>query len=76
MPEKEPISAWPLSADDATVTSWMAAFMASDQASVRTETVANLMGGSFAIEKNHIPEAGYLAYCKDTEGNLLGIRQR
>jgi hypothetical protein len=33
-------------------------------------------GGSIAIEKNHIPGVGWLAYGKDTEGNLFGVIQR
>jgi predicted enzyme related to lactoylglutathione lyase len=33
-------------------------------------------GGSIAIEKNHIPGVGWLAYGKDTEGNMFGVIQR
>lgn len=32
-------------------------------------------GGSIAIEKQQIPHVGWLAYCKDTEGNMFGIVQ-
>jgi predicted enzyme related to lactoylglutathione lyase len=32
-------------------------------------------GGSVALEKHPIPGIGYLAYCKDIEGNLFGLIQ-
>lgn len=31
--------------------------------------------GTVAIEKQQIPHVGWLAYCKDTEGNMFGIVQ-
>lgn len=30
-------------------------------------------GGEEVVPKMHIPGAGYLIYCKDTEGNVFGI---
>lgn len=30
-------------------------------------------GGSIALEKMQIPGIGWVAYCKDTEGNVFGI---
>jgi predicted enzyme related to lactoylglutathione lyase len=30
-------------------------------------------GGSVAVPKMAVPGVGWLAYCKDTEGNLLGL---
>jgi uncharacterized protein len=33
-------------------------------------------GGSISVEKNQIPGVGWLAYCKDTDGNLFGVVQR
>lgn len=33
-------------------------------------------GGSVAIDKNQIPGVGWLAYCKDPDGNLFGVVQR
>jgi len=35
--------------------------------------VAN--GGSIALPKMPIPGVGWLVYCKDTEGNILGMMQ-
>ncbi len=32
-------------------------------------------GGSMALEKMAIPGVGWLAYCKDTEGNIFGMMQ-
>ena len=32
-------------------------------------------GGSIAVPKMPIPTMGWLAYCKDTEGNLFGMMQ-
>jgi predicted enzyme related to lactoylglutathione lyase len=32
-------------------------------------------GGSIAVPKMTVPGVGYLAYIKDTEGNLLGLMQ-
>lgn len=32
-------------------------------------------GGSVAVPKMPIPGVGWLAYCKDTEGNLFGLMQ-
>ena len=32
-------------------------------------------GGSVAVPKMPVPGVGWLAYCKDTEGNLFGLMQ-
>lgn len=32
-------------------------------------------GGQMAVEKMPIPGMGWLAYCKDTEGNIFGMMQ-
>ena len=32
-------------------------------------------GGTVAVPKMPIPTMGWLAYCKDTEGNLFGMMQ-
>lgn len=32
-------------------------------------------GGSIALPKMAIPGVGWLAYCKDTEGNIFGMMQ-
>jgi predicted enzyme related to lactoylglutathione lyase len=41
------------------------------------ETVAKVLasGGQLAVPKMPIPGVGWLAYCKDTEGNIFGIMQ-
>jgi uncharacterized protein len=36
---------------------------------------AKTQGGSVALPKMPIPGVGWLAYCKDTEGNLFGLMQ-
>jgi len=32
-------------------------------------------GGTIALPKMAVPQVGWLAYCKDTEGNIFGILQ-
>jgi predicted enzyme related to lactoylglutathione lyase len=32
-------------------------------------------GGAVVVPKMAVPGVGYLAYCKDTEGNIFGIMQ-
>ena len=32
-------------------------------------------GGTIALPKMAVPGVGWLAYCKDTDGNMLGIMQ-
>jgi len=32
-------------------------------------------GGTIALPKMPIPGVGWLAYCKDTEGNIFGLMQ-
>jgi predicted enzyme related to lactoylglutathione lyase len=36
---------------------------------------AKAHGGSVALPKMPIPGVGWLAYCKDTEGNIFGLMQ-
>jgi len=36
---------------------------------------AQAQGGTVALPKMAIPGVGWLAYCKDTEGNLFGLMQ-
>jgi predicted enzyme related to lactoylglutathione lyase len=36
---------------------------------------AQLAGGTVALPKMPIPGVGWLAYCKDTEGNIFGVMQ-
>ena len=36
---------------------------------------ATAAGGSIAMPKMAIPGVGYIAYCKDPEGNTFGIMQ-
>ena len=38
-----------------------------------TVTAAQRLGASVALPKMAIPAVGWLAYIKDTEGNLLGL---
>jgi hypothetical protein len=33
------------------------------------------LGGYIALEKQAVPGVGWLAYCKDTEGNIFGLMQ-
>lgn len=33
------------------------------------------LGGQIALPKQGIPGVGWLAYCKDTEGNIFGMMQ-
>jgi uncharacterized protein len=33
------------------------------------------LGGQLALEKQAIPGVGWLAYCKDPEGNIFGMMQ-
>lgn len=41
------------------------------------ETLAAVManGGTLALAKQALPGVGWLAYCKDTEGNIFGLMQ-
>ncbi|MEU4672539.1 VOC family protein [Amycolatopsis sp. NPDC023774] len=32
-------------------------------------------GGTMALAKDPVPGVGWLAYCKDTEGNIFGVLQ-
>ena len=41
----------------------------------RAIAAALAAGGSIALPKEAIPTVGWLAYCKDTEGNIFGMMQ-
>jgi uncharacterized protein len=47
-----------------------------DVASV-DDTIAKItsLGGTIALPKNPVPGVGWLAYAKDTEGNIFGVMQ-
>ena len=45
-----------------------------DDVDVTTKSVLTA-GGSIALEKMSVPGVGWLAYCKDTEGNIFGVLQ-
>lgn len=34
-----------------------------------------LAGGSVTVPKNAVPGVGWLAYCRDTEGNIFGLME-
>jgi len=36
---------------------------------------AQANGGTVALPKMEVPQVGWLAYCKDTEGNIFGMMQ-
>lgn len=36
---------------------------------------AEVLGGTVALPKQTVPGVGYVAYCKDTEGNIFGMLQ-
>jgi predicted enzyme related to lactoylglutathione lyase len=40
-----------------------------------TLSKATSRGGHMALPKQPVPGVGWLAYCKDTEGNIFGIMQ-
>lgn len=47
-----------------------------DAASCDASTATALaQGGSLALPKMAIPGVGWLAYCKDTEGDIIGLMQ-
>ena len=41
----------------------------------RTTRQVEQAGGEIVVPKSPIPGVGWLAYCKDTEGNLFGIME-
>ena len=59
--------------DGQAVIAYVCTFDVADvDASVQT-ALAN--GGQVALPKMAIPGVGWLAYCKDTEGNIFGVMQ-
>ncbi|MFJ7215694.1 VOC family protein [Amycolatopsis sp. NPDC098790] len=40
-----------------------------------TLAAVNDAGGALALPKSPVPGVGWLAYCKDTEGNIFGMLQ-
>ena len=40
-----------------------------------TVTTVELNGGTNVVPKMPVPGVGWLAYCKDTEGNIFGVMQ-
>ncbi len=57
----------------APVSSFVCTIDVSDLDSMVAKVVA--AGGLIALAKMPIPTMGWLAYCKDTEGNLFGMMQ-
>ena len=33
-------------------------------------------GGQVVVPKMHVPDIGWLVYCKDTEGHIFGVLQK
>jgi predicted enzyme related to lactoylglutathione lyase len=63
----------PRPADDAPVSSFVNTIGVADlDATVQAVTG---LGGTIALEKHAVPTVGWLAYCKDTDGNLFGVLQ-
>ena len=57
----------------AAVSAYVCTIDVSDLDGMVTKAVA--AGGTIALPKMPIPTMGWLAYCKDTEGNLFGMMQ-
>ena len=55
------------------VAAWICTVEVDDVDAYAAKAEAN--GGSLALPKMAIPGVGWLAYVKDTEGNILGIMQ-
>ena len=60
-------------ADMAAVNAFVCTVDVSDLDAMVAKAVA--AGGAIAVPKMPIPTMGWLAYCKDTEGNLFGMMQ-
>ncbi len=58
-------------------TDGIAAFVCTIDVRSLDETTAKVLdaGGQLAVPKLPIPGIGFMAYCKDTEGNLFGVRE-
>jgi predicted enzyme related to lactoylglutathione lyase len=59
--EGQPVNAYPCTVDVPSVDEWLGRVTAA--------------GGTVALPKMPIPGVGWLAYAKDTEGNIFGIMQ-
>ena len=59
--------------DMAAVNAFVCTVEVSDLGTMVNKSVA--AGGAIAVPKMPIPTMGWLAYCKDTEGNLFGLMQ-
>jgi predicted enzyme related to lactoylglutathione lyase len=60
-------------AENAPITSFVNTVEVADlEATLDTLTSA---GGQVAMPRNAVPTVGWLAYCKDTEGNIFGLLQ-
>lgn len=63
----------PAPAEDAPVGSFVNTIDVPDlDATIRAVTDG---GGTVALAKHAVPTVGWLAYCKDTDGNLFGLMQ-
>lgn len=60
-------------ADDAAVGSFVNTIDVTDLDSTVATVTAH--GGTIALEKHAVPTVGWLAYCKDPDGNLFGMMQ-
>lgn len=40
-----------------------------------TTQAIGIAGGKIVVPKNHMQGVGWIAYCKDTEGNIFGLIQ-
>jgi len=63
----------PRPADDAPVGSFVNTIDVVDVDATVAAATAN--GGTVALEKHAVPTVGWLAYCKDPDGNLFGMMQ-
>ena len=54
------------------------AYVCTIEVSALDATLDNILarGGVLALPKMPVPMVGWLAYCKDSEGNIFGIMQR
>jgi predicted enzyme related to lactoylglutathione lyase len=53
------------------------AYVCTMEVSNLDETLTKVMaaGGRMALEKQELAQVGWMAYCKDTEGNIFGLLQ-
>jgi len=59
--------------DDTPVIAWVCTVAVDDVDAYVAKALAN--GGSEALPKMAVPGVGWLAYAKDTEGNIFGLMQ-